>query len=179
MMGKPSEVIYEDGIYVGYRYYQSFHVKTAYPFGYGLSYTKFKYSNLTLSSTSFKNKMLVSVTVTNTGKTAGKEVVELYLTAPAGKINKPEEELKGFAKTRLLKPGESQTASDGIGRSFPGFFDTDLTRWVAEAGTYQVKIGGSAEDIRLTKDFTLASQIQLQKLNKVLVPAVEIKEMKP
>ncbi len=67
MTGKPSEVIYEDGIYVGYRYYQTFHVKTAYPFGYGLSYTQFKYSNLILGSTSFKDKMQVSVTVTNTG----------------------------------------------------------------------------------------------------------------
>ncbi len=72
MRGRPSEVIYEDGIYVGYRYYQSFHLKTAYPFGYGLSYTQFKYSNLTLSSTSFKDKLLVNVTVTNTGNVAGK-----------------------------------------------------------------------------------------------------------
>jgi beta-glucosidase len=179
MMGKPSEVIYEDGIYVGYRYYQSFHVKTAYPFGYGLSYTKFNYSNLGLSSGSFKNKLLVNVTVTNTGKLAGKEVVELYLSAPAGKINKPEEELKGFAKTRLLKPGESQTVQLVLNASSLASFDESLTRWVADAGTYQVKIGASVEDTRLKKDFTLGNTIQLQKLNKVLVPTVEIKEMKP
>jgi Beta-glucosidase-related glycosidases len=179
MMGKPSEVIYEDGIYVGYRYYQSFHLKTAYPFGYGLSYTTFKYSNLSLSSGSFKDKLLVSVTVTNTGKTAGKEVVELYLSAPAGKINKPEEELKAFAKTRLLNPGESQTVQLVLIASSLASFDTSLTRWVADAGTYRVKLGASVEDIRLTKDFTLASPIQLQKLNKVLVPTVDIKELKP
>jgi beta-glucosidase len=179
MMGKPAEVIYEDGIYVGYRYYQSFHVKTAYPFGYGLSYTHFKYSNLSLSSSSFKNKMLVNVTVTNTGRTAGKEVVELYLTAPAGKINKPEEELKGFAKTRLLNPGESQTLQLVLNTGSLASFDTNQTRWVADAGTYRVKIGASVEDIRLTKDFTLGNPIQLEKLNKVLAPAVEIKEMKP
>ena len=154
MMGKPSEVIYEDGIYVGYRYYQTFHVKTAYPFGFGLSYTQFKYENLTLSSPSFKDQLQVSVTVTNTGKLAGKEVVELYLTAPADKMGKPEEELKAFAKTRLLKPGESQTIRLSLNASALASFDTDLTRWVAGAGTYQIKIGGSAEEIKLKKEFT-------------------------
>jgi len=178
-MGKPAEVIYEDGIYVGYRYYQSFHVKTAYPFGYGLSYTKFNYSNLNLSSGSFSDKLKANVTVTNTGKTAGKEVVELYLTAPAGKIDKPEKELKGFAKTRLLKPGESQTIQFVLDASSLASFNTSLTRWVADAGTYQVKIGASAEDIRLKKEFTLGSEIQLKKVHKVLGPEVEIKEIKP
>ena len=177
--GKPSEVIYEDGIYVGYRYYNSFHVKTAYPFGYGLSYTNFKYSNLLLSSASFRDKLQVSVTVTNTGKLAGKEVVELYLSAPKGKMDKPEEELKGFSKTRLLKPGESQTVQLTLDASSLASFSTDLTRWVADKGTYKVNIGTSAEDIKLSKDFTLNSEIQLQKLNKVLVPQVEIKELKP
>jgi beta-glucosidase len=179
MMGKPSEVIYEDGIYVGYRYYQTFHVKTAYPFGFGLSYTQFKYSNLALSSPSFKDHLQVSVTVTNTGKLAGKEVVELYLSAPKGKIGKPEEELKAFAKTRSLKPGESQTIQLILNASSLASFDTDLTRWVADAGTYQVKIGSSADDIKLKKEFTLGKEILLPQLNKVLIPTVEIKEMKP
>ncbi len=109
----------------------------------------------------------------------GKEVVELYLSAPASKINKPEEELKGFAKTRSLNPGESQTLQLVLDASSLASFDTSLTRWVADAGTYKVKIGASVEDIRLTKNFTLGNEIQLQKLNKVLVPQVEIKEMKP
>jgi len=179
MMGKPSEVIYEDGIYVGYRYYQTFHVKTAYPFGFGLSYTQFRYDNLVLSSPSFKDHLQVSVTVTNTGKTAGKEVVELYLTAPKDKMGKPEEELKAFAKTRLLKPGESQTIRLSLDASSLASFDTELTRFVADAGTYQVKIGGSAEQILLKKEFTLGQKILLPQLNKVLVPQVEIKELKP
>lgn len=179
MRGKPSEVIYEDGIYVGYRYYQTFHVKTSYPFGFGLSYTKFKYSDLNLSSNSFKDHLQASVTVTNTGKVNGREVVELYLSAPADKINKPEEELKGFTKTRVLNPGESQTVVINLDVSSLASFNTQLTRWVADAGTYKVKIGASAEDIRLTKDFKLDSEIDLQQLNKVLVPQVEIKEIKP
>jgi beta-glucosidase len=179
MRGKASEVIYEDGIYVGYRYYQSFHVKTAYPFGFGLSYTQFDYSNLKLSSESFNDNLLVSVTVTNTGKTAGKEVVELYLSAPAKTMDKPEEELKGFSKTRLLKPGESQTIQIPLSAASLASFSTSLTRWVAEAGKYKIRIGASADDIKINKEFTLEKEILLPQLNKVLVPQVVINEMKP
>jgi len=178
-MGRPAEVIYEEGIYVGYRYFNTFHVKTAYPFGYGLSYTQFEYSDLALSGSSFKNKLLVSVKVTNKGKLPGKEVVELYLSAPAKKLDKPQEELKGFAKTHLLEPGESQTVQISLDEAALVSFDPGLTRWVAEAGTYQVKIGASSEDIRLTKDFVLNKELALPKLDKVLVPEVAIKEMKP
>jgi beta-glucosidase len=179
MMGKPSEIIYEDGIYVGYRYYQSFHVKTAYPFGYGLSYTKFDYTNLTISSMSFSGNLMVSVTVTNTGKTPGKEVVELYLSAPAKTMNKPEEELKGFAKTRSLNPGESQTVQIVLTASSLASFSSSLTRWVAEPGKYKIRIGGSAEDIRMNKEFTLEKEILLPELNKVMLPQVTINELKP
>ncbi|MDP4226091.1 MAG: glycoside hydrolase family 3 C-terminal domain-containing protein, partial [Bacteroidota bacterium] len=104
----PINSFYNEGIYVGYRYYETFKVPTAYEFGYGLSYTNFKYSDLTLSSNTFSDSLTVKVTVKNTGKVAGKEVAELYLSAPRTEIQKPEEELKGFAKTKLLKPGESQ-----------------------------------------------------------------------
>jgi len=179
MMGKPSEVIYEDGIYVGYRYYQSFHVKTAYPFGYGLSYTKFEYSNLKLNSGSFSENLQVSVTVTNTGKTPGKEVVELYLSAPAKTMNKPEEELKGFAKTHLLNPGESQTVQIVLTASSLASFSSNLTRWVAEPGKYKIRIGASADDIKLNKEFTLDKEILLPQLNKVMLPQVAIQELKP
>ena len=178
-MGKPSEVIYEDGIYVGYRYYQSFHVKTAYPFGYGLSYSKFEYSKLTLSSASFNTNLIVSVTVTNTGKTAGKEVVELYLSAPAGKVNKPEEELKGFAKTRLLNPGESETVQVPLTIASLASFNTEKTRWIADAGKYKIRIGGNAEEVKLSKEFTLEKEVLLPQLHKVMVPQVAIAEIKP
>src|SRR6185503_19809052 len=97
----PGEVTYDEGIYVGYRYYNTFNVKPAYEFGYGLSYTDFKYSNLALSAKAFDKKITASVTITNTEKVAGKEVVQLYISAPTGKLDKPSEELKGFAKTGL------------------------------------------------------------------------------
>jgi len=124
-------------------------------------------------------RLVRNLTSADKRKLPGKEVVELYLTAPAGRINKPEEELKGFAKTRSLNPGESQTVQIELNTSSLASFDTNLTRWVADAGTYRVKIGGSAEDMKLSKDFTLGSSIQLQKLNKVLVPEVAIKEIRP
>jgi beta-glucosidase len=103
------QVSHEEGIYIGYRYFNTFNIQPSYEFGYGLSYTTFDYSNLTLGSKTFKDKMTVSVTITNSGKTAGKEVVELYLSAPEKSIDKPKEELKAFGKTNLLQPGESQT----------------------------------------------------------------------
>jgi beta-glucosidase len=96
--GKPSEVTYEEGIYVGYRYYNTFGVKPAYEFGYGLSYTDFSYGDLKLSSKRLDRTVMASVTVTNTGKVPGKEVAQLYVSAPGKKLNKPESELKAFAK---------------------------------------------------------------------------------
>ncbi|HLK27815.1 MAG TPA: glycoside hydrolase family 3 C-terminal domain-containing protein [Puia sp.] len=174
----PAEVVYEEGIYVGYRYYNTFNVKPAYEFGYGLSYTNFEYSNLKLSAASFDKKFTATITIKNTGKVSGKEVVELYISAPAKKLDKPTEELKGFAKTKLLKPGESQTISIPINADALASFDTNSTSWVAEAGTYTVKIGSSSANIKLTKTFELAKDVTTEKVNKALVPQVEINELK-
>jgi beta-glucosidase len=181
MMGMPAvpaEVTYEEGIYVGYRYYNTFNVKPAYEFGYGMSYTNFAYSNIKLSSPVFNKSIMVTVDVTNTGKTAGKEVAQLYLTAPSGKLQKPSEELKGFAKTKLLKPGEKQTLSFTINAGALASFDTDKTSWVADTGKYTVKVGASSLDIKQTASFSLAKSIVTEKCNKALVPLVEINELK-
>jgi len=175
---RPSEVTYEEGIYVGYRYYNTFHVKPAYPFGYGLSYTTFKYGKLALSATAFNKKITASITVTNSGSVAGKEVVELYISAPGKELDKPAEELKGFAKTKLLKPGESETLTFPITAEDLASFDTPSTSWIAEAGTYTVKVGASSEDIKQTATFTVAKDIVTEKDNKVLVPQVAITEVK-
>ncbi|HMG67933.1 MAG TPA: glycoside hydrolase family 3 C-terminal domain-containing protein, partial [Chitinophagaceae bacterium] len=174
----PAEVTYEEGIYVGYRYYNTFHVKPAYEFGYGLSYTSFDYSNLKLSAPTFTKKVTATLSIKNTGKVAGKEVVELYISAPAGELDKPSEELKGFAKTKLLQPGESQTISFDISASDLASFDTKRESWIAAAGEYSVKIGASSENIKQTAKFNLAKEIVVEKVNKVLVPQTDINEMK-
>ncbi len=176
---RPAEVTYTDGIYVGYRYYETFNVKPAYEFGYGLSYTNFEYSNMKLSSTKFSKTLTVRVDVKNTGSVTGKEVVELYLSAPATKLDKPAEELKGFAKTKLLQPGESQTMTFTLTSRSLASFDTPSSTWVAEAGKYVVKIGASSEDIRQSASFTLARDLKVKKVTVSLVPKEVINELKP
>ena len=174
----PKHVIYEEGIYVGYRYYNSFDVKTSFPFGHGLSYTNFTYSGLKLSSTNFKRQIEVSVQIKNSGNVDGKEVVQLYISAPTKKIEKPSEELKGFAKTKLLKPGESQVLTFKIDAEKLASFYTEKSSWVAEAGEYTVKAGSSSEDIKLSEKFRLKNDILVGKVSKALVPKVAINELK-
>jgi beta-glucosidase len=172
----PGEVTYEEGIYVGYRYYNTFNVKPAYEFGYGLSYTDFKYSNFSISKT-FSDKITATVTITNTGKVAGKEVVQLYVSAPSGKLDKPAEELKAFAKTNLLQPGQSQEISLVVNVADLASFNTDLTSWIADAGTYKVKVGSSSLNIKQTADLTLPKELVVEKCNKVMTPPVQINEL--
>jgi beta-glucosidase len=181
MMGMkaiPAEVTYEEGIYVGYRYYNTFNVKPAYEFGYGLSYTNFTYSKVILNSTNFTKPITATVTITNSGNTAGKEVVQLYITAPAGKLDKPAAELKAFAKTGLLQPGQSQKITFTITAADLASFHTASTAWIAEAGNYTVKIGASSTDIRQTIGFSLAKDMVTEKCNKVMAPQVSIEELK-
>jgi beta-glucosidase len=133
-------------------------VKTAYPFGFGLSYTRFRYSDLKLSGAEFGKELKVTVTVTNVGDAAGREVVQLYLSAPGKTAPKPALELRGFAKTRTLKPGESQALSFTLTTRDLASFDEPSSSWLAEAGTYAVKIGASSEDIRQTSTFVKAKE---------------------
>jgi len=181
LMGRkqiPAEVTYEEGIYVGYRYYNTFNIKTAYEFGYGLSYTNFSYSKLTLSAASFNDKITATVKVTNTGTVAGKEVVQLYISAPATKTDKPSEELKAFAKTGLLQPGKSQTLTFVIKASDLASFDANTSSWIAETGEYTVKIGASSTNIKQTKTFKLDKDLVTGKTSKALTPQVEINDLK-
>ncbi len=181
MMGMkliPAEVIYEEGIYVGYRYYNTFNVKPAFEFGYGLSYTNFSFTNIKLSSSSFKKQITVTVDITNTGKTPGKEVAQLYLSAPSQKLNKPKEELKGFVKTKLLQPGEKQTLRFTLTTDALASFDTNSTSWIAEAGKYEVKLGSSSIQLKQKAGFILTTTVVVEKCNKVLAPQVAIDELK-
>ena len=173
----PAEVSYDDGIYVGYRYYTTYHVKPAYAFGYGLSYTTFSYSPLTVSGPVFHNSLKVSVTITNTGHVDGKEVAQLYLHAPAGSLNKPAEEIKGFAKTRLLSPGESEKLTFTLLPADLASFNTARSAWIADAGRYSVMVGAASDDIRQTGGFSLPHELTVEKVHKVLVPQAEITEL--
>jgi beta-glucosidase len=159
--------------------YETFKVKPDYEFGFGLSYTNFTYSNLKLSSPKFTGTITVTVDVKNSGNAAGKEVAELYLSAPAVKLDKPAIELKGFAKTRLLKPGESQTLTFVLNSRSLSSFDTASSSWVSEAGKYDVKIGASSKDIRQTASFSLAKDLTVKKEIVSLVPKEKINELKP
>jgi beta-glucosidase len=176
--GVPSKTIYEEGIYVGYRYANTFHVKPAYEFGYGLSYTTFSFSDLKLSSSKFKNKLEVSLKITNTGKENGKEIVQLYVSAPKGELDKPAEELKAFVKTKSLAPGESQIIHFVLNASDLASFNSNQSAWITDTGSYNVKVGASSEDIRQTKQFSVVKEIVVEKVHKVLVPQEQISELK-
>jgi beta-glucosidase len=175
--GQESENSYAEGIYVGYRYYNTFKVKPAYEFGHGLSYTTFAYSPLKLSSAAFNGKLTATLTVTNTGKVAGKEVVQLYVSAPAGKLAKPASELKAFGKTALLAPGKSQTLSFTLTAADLASFDTASSSWVADAGSYNVQAGASSLRIMQQAAFQLPKELVVAKSRPLLAPQAPITEM--
>ena len=175
---RPSRITYEEGIYIGYRYYETFGVKPVYEFGYGLSYTSFEYGKLSLSSQKFANEITATLDVKNTGKVAGREIVQLYIAAPAQKLNKPAIELKAFAKTRLLSPGESQALTFVLKPRQLASFDPAASSWIAEAGKYEVKAGASSRDIRQTASFSLDSDLMVKKESVALAPKTRINELK-
>ncbi len=179
MRGKPAEVTYEDGIYVGYRYFETFKVKPSFEFGYGLSYTSFEYGSPKLSSQSFGGNLTVSVDIKNSGKVPGKEAVQLYVSAPSGKLDKPAMELKGFAKTKLLQPGETQTLSFVLDAHSLASFDETESAWIADAGTYAVKVGASSKDVRQSASFTLGKSMVVKKETNSLAPKTKINELRP
>jgi beta-glucosidase len=175
----PSEVTYDEGIYVGYRYYQTFGVKPAYDFGYGLSYTTFDYGDLKLSSSQFDGSITATVTVKNTGKVPGREVAQVYLSAPGKTMDKPTSELKAFAKTTMLQPGQSQVLTFTLTGADLASYDTPRAAWVAEAGTYTVKVGASSLDIRQQATFDPPKELVVEQAHNVLMPQVQIHERTP
>lgn len=172
------QTTYSEGVFVGYRYYNTFNVKPSYEFGYGLSYTNFDVTNLQLSNKAFEGNMTVTVDVKNSGKTAGKEVVELYLSAPAKNLQKPSSELKAFIKTKQLQPGETQKVSLTIKAKDLASFDENVSAWVAEAGTYKVLVGTSSFNIKQSASFTLAADKVVEKTHKSFTPDVVFEELK-
>ena len=165
---------YAEGIYVGYRYFQTAGAPVSYPFGYGKSYTTFEYGKPVVKATA--DGFTATVTVKNTGSVAGKEAVQLYVAAPAGGLEKPAFELKGFAKTKELAPGESQTLTIAVDAYTLASFNEAASAWETAAGTYKVMIGANAADIRGTADYKV-KKAQSWKANNVLAPAQPVKEL--
>ena len=162
---------YEEDIYVGYRYFDSFEVPVSYPFGYGLSYTTFEYSDAKIAEKG--DAYEISVTIKNTGKYEGKEVVELYISAPKNKTaNKPVKELKAYAKTKQLKPGESETLKLTVKAADLASFDETASAWVVAEGEYQFLVAASAQDIKAT--LTAKAKAQQTKSNDVLKPEIQM-----
>ena len=160
--GGGEKVEYREGIFVGYRYYDTKEMDVAFPFGYGLSYTTFAYSNLKLSmeNPTEKDTVMVSADVTNTGKSAGKEVVQLYIRDLTGSAIRPEKELKGFEKV-FLEPGETKTVTMELNKRSFAWYNTKLHDWFAASGDYEILVGASSRDIRLTETLHLNSSQRL------------------
>ena len=144
--GVNKEVYYKEGIFVGYRHFTTNNVKPLFPFGFGLSYTTFAYGKPSGHATG--NDIVISVDVTNTGKVAGKEIVQIYSSVQQSNVPRPAKELKGFAKTKLLQPGESETLHIAIPKEELNYYDESQHGWRLASGTYTFHVGTNVNDIK-------------------------------
>lgn len=160
--GEKDNAVYNEGVFVGYRYYDKKCMDVLFPFGYGLSYTTFDYSNLTVSSKTIRDtdEVTVTVDVTNTGSVAGKEVVQLYVGDKESTVFRPVRELKGFEKIHL-EPGETKTVSFTLGKRAFAYWNAALHDWHVETGAFSVAIGRSSRDIVLEDEITVESTVEL------------------
>jgi beta-glucosidase len=157
--GERQHAEYTEGIFVGYRGYDKNNIEPHFPFGYRLSYTTFKYTNLKLSSEKISkdDELIVSVTVTNTGAVDGDEIVQLYMSDLKSSVEREMKALKGFKRV-MLKAGESKTVSFKIDKDALSFYNVKSKSWIAESGKFEVLIGASSRDIRLQKSFILTKK---------------------
>jgi beta-glucosidase len=166
---------YEEDIYVGYRYFDSFGKAVAYPFGFGLSYTTFSYTNMSVSEAN--GVYTVKVDVKNTGKKAGRNVVELFVAAPnSKKMNKPEKELRNYAKTRLLQPGQTETVTMTVKAEDLASFNEKASAWKTDAGRYDFLICSSASDVEAKASANVKAWTK--KVNNVMKPNVKLNLLK-
>ncbi|MFP4017116.1 MAG: beta-glucosidase [Halanaerobiales bacterium] len=160
--GEGDKVEYREGIFVGYRYYDSKDIKPLFPFGYGLSYTEFEYSDLSVSKKGItdQEELTVTLKVKNTGKCKGKEIVQLYVRDIESSVIKADKELKGFAKVDL-EPGEEKIVNFTLDKRSFAYYNTDIKDWYVESGEYQILIGSSSRDIRLKETVDVQSTVEL------------------
>ena len=175
-----NNINYSEDIYVGYRFYETFDVKTAYPFGYGLSYTTFEYSDVSVSSNIYTDSLSVTVNVKNTGDTAGKDVVQLYIRKPyeEGAAEQSETILASFAKTELLEPGETQKVTLTINNYSMRSYSEENAEWYVGAGQYSAYVAPSVKDTGselLRFRFRVENRITLQSVTNVCAPLETMK----
>lgn len=164
----PQGAAYREGIFMGYRYFDSFGVPVSYPFGHGLSYTNFNYTDPTLSKATFDGEndtLTAGITITNSGNVRGKETAQFYIGAPGKDLIKPVKELKGFAKTDYLNAGQSERLTANFNAMSLASYDEGRGAWVVEPGEYTVYYAASVQDIRQTMTFTVANEIVMPVLH--------------
>ncbi|MCX7657926.1 MAG: glycoside hydrolase family 3 C-terminal domain-containing protein [Oscillospiraceae bacterium] len=181
--GEKDRVEYREGVFVGYRYYDKKNIDVLFPFGHGLSYTTFEYSDLKLDRKEMLDTetLSVSVKIKNTGKVAGKEIVQLYVKNAKSIAIRPEKELKGFKKIELA-PGEEKNVSFVLEKRAFAYYNTEISDWYVPTGTYQILIGKSSRDIILSKDVLVKSTSKIPvklSLTSTVGDAMEIPEAKP
>ncbi len=160
--GEGNEVNYAEGVFVGYRYYDKKNMDVLFPFGFGLSYTEFEYSNLKLNKTSMKDtdEVIVTVDVKNIGAVAGKEVVQLYVNDVESKVLRPINELRGFEKIDLM-PGETKTVEFKLNKRAFAYYNTKIHDWHVESGDFNIRIGKSSRDIVLEEKIYVESTVRI------------------
>lgn len=163
--GDPADTYYREGIYVGYRYFDSVQKEVMYPFGYGLSYTEFQLGSTAAALNG--TQVTVSVPVTNTGKYPGKEVVQVYVSVPWGKLDQPYQTLAGFAKTRTLNPGETETVSVSFGMETIDSYDSETARYVLEQGSYILRVGNSSRNTTACAVVSVSETITVRQLTNI------------
>ncbi|SMQ72087.1 beta-glucosidase [Bacillus sp. OV166] len=162
--GEGDKVEYKEGIFVGYRYYDTKKVEPQFPFGFGLSYTTFEYSNLSISQKEIQDTetVAVSVTVKNTGDRAGKEIVQLYVKDVKSSVNRPEKELKGFEKVDL-QPGEEKTVTFLLNKRAFAYYNVEMKDWHVETGEFEILVGESSQEIVLKDIIVVQSTVSIRK----------------
>ena len=163
--GDPNDTYYKEGIYVGYRYFDTIGYVPTYPFGYGMGYTTFAVEPKGISADA--SHISVTASVTNTGAAAGKEVVQVYYSAPAGKLDKPYQELAGYAKTKELAPGESQEVTVTFATQSMASYCVECASYVMEAGTYLIRVGSSSRDTHIAGAVALDETKAVEKVKNI------------
>jgi beta-glucosidase len=162
--GEGDKVEYKEGLFVGYRYYDAKGIEPLFPFGYGLSYTSFEYSNLSINNEEILDNGIVkiSVTVKNTGDVAGKEIVQLYVRDVESTVIRPEKELKGFEKVQL-QPGEEKIVTFSLDKRSFAYYNVDIADWHVESGVFEILVGKSSADIQLKGRIQVNSTVSIKK----------------